>query len=377
MQSPRETLASQSLAARMQQEQNSATAAALVAELERLPCVSGVSTKPTKPANRPNNFGVSYKLKAPGSITMPKRSAVTGVDGERPTFISAVQHAIQTARQFMLEEGIAESDATPADQAHPATYEELEWLNEWMDEQQQPEMVTLAELTDALTQRRSAINSAQAGTSSARSGSDESSAFTALHEMQLKQAQLASAQRRLQRAKRSLERIEAALPDAKRTQVKEHAASGVVPDHPRVASGGSNPLHWKRYWNYSQTTYQKLETEEQDRRSIPINRDLLEHDLPRGDETEAGESRGWFSHWRRGIGPALRGWAKGSLGAVVHMLAVSAQRFGVVDELGAELGFLPLSKACRHPLCHAPCIDPTMCPRTRTSVASSVSVVEY
>ena len=76
------------------------------------------------------------------------------------------------------------------------------------------------------------------------------------------------------------------------------------------------------------------EAEQEIRRAIEIDRKLFEHDLPRGDETEAGETRGWFSHWRRGVGPTLRGWAKGSLGAVVHMLAVSARKFEVVDELG-------------------------------------------
>ena len=107
-----------------------------------------------------------------------------------------------------------------------------------------------------------------------------------------------------------------------------------VPDHPRVKTGGINPGHWGYFHSYSRATYQKLEVEEQDRRSIPIEPDKLEHDLPRGDETEAGETRGWFSHWRRGVGPTLRGWAKGSRGAVIHMLAVSAQKFGVVDEDG-------------------------------------------
>ena len=107
-----------------------------------------------------------------------------------------------------------------------------------------------------------------------------------------------------------------------------------VPDHPRVKTGGINPGHWGYFHSYSRATYQKLEVEEQDRRSIPIEPDKLEHDLPRGDETEAGETRGWFSHWRRGVGPTLREWAKGSRGAVIHMLAVSAQKFGVVDEDG-------------------------------------------
>ena len=114
-----------------------------------------------------------------------------------------------------------------------------------------------------------------------------------------------------------------------------------VPDHPRVKTGGVNPGHWGCFHSYSRATYQKLEVEEQDRRSIPIDDNLFEHDLPWGGETEAGETRGWFSHWRRGVGPTLRGWAKGSKGAVVHMLVVSAQKFGVEDEVGAALGFMP------------------------------------
>ena len=109
-----------------------------------------------------------------------------------------------------------------------------------------------------------------------------------------------------------------------------------VPDHPRVASGGANPPHWDKYHSYSLSTYQKLETEEQDRRAIEIDRDQHEHALPRGDE-----SRGWFDHWRRGVGGALRGWAKGSLGAIIFMLAACARYFDVVDDVGKALGFLP------------------------------------
>ena len=140
---------------------------------------------------------------------------------------------------------------------------------------------------------------------------------------------------------------ELAVHHTPKQQRTEEAAA--VPDHPHVASGGANPPNWHRYYNFSRSTFQKLETQEQDRRAVPIDRGMLDHDLPRGGETEVGETRGWFSHWRRGVGPTRRGWANGSLGAVVHMLATSAQKFGVVDELGAELGFLPRAqgRCCR------------------------------
>ena len=131
-----------------------------------------------------------------------------------------------------------------------------------------------------------------------------------------------------------------------------------LPDHPRVKTGGVNPGHWGCFHSYSRATYQKLEVEEQDRRSIPIDDNLFEHDLPWGGETEAGETRGWFSHWRRGVGPTLRGWAKGSKGAVVHMLVVSAQKFGVEDEVGAA----PLQRV---PCATAPAPPPHDCIRVR------------
>ena len=64
---------------------------------------------------------------------------------------------------------------------------------------------------------------------------------------------------------------------------------------------------------------------------MPIDVEQLAHNLPHGDETAAGEERGWFSHWRRGVGPTLRGWANGSRGAIIHMLASCAERFEVVE----------------------------------------------
>ena len=209
--------------------------------------------------------------------------------------------------------------------------------------------VTMADA--ALAARRSSqAGSSQAGSSQAGS-SQSSRGFARLQEVQLQRAQLSAAQRRLHRATAQVACLQAALPEeqaAKRLRVD--SATG-VPDHPRVASGGANPPHWDKYHGYTSSIYQKLETEEQDRRAIEIDRELLEHDLPRGGETEAGEARGWFSHWRRGVGPTLRGWAKGSLGAIIHMLAMSAIKFGVVDELGAELGFLSKAETRRAQTC--------------------------
>ena len=49
---------------------------------------------------------------------------------------------------------------------------------------------------------------------------------------------------------------------------------------------------------------------------------------PGGDET-----RGWARHWRRGVFGALQGWARGSKGSVVYMLAAAARHFKVVAEV--------------------------------------------
>lgn len=116
-----------------------------------------------------------------------------------------------------------------------------------------------------------------------------------------------------------------------------------VPDHPRVAKYGlSNPPHWNRFYKYTHATFQNLEVQEMDRRAVPLDYSRTDIHLPAGDE-----SRGWFGHWRRGVGPVLRGWAKGSMGAVIHMLAESARRFNIVHEVGAALG-LQSKEAGRH-----------------------------
>ena len=83
-------------AATLEEELNSLSAAALVLKLSSLPCVSAVRTKPVQPATKPNHFGVTFDLRLPNSKRQTKRSAVTDPDGARPTFVAAVQSAIDT-----------------------------------------------------------------------------------------------------------------------------------------------------------------------------------------------------------------------------------------------------------------------------------------
>lgn len=81
--------------------------------------------------------------------------------------------------------------------------------------------------------------------------------------------------------------------------------------------------HWSA-WTLS--TWRKLETELQHRRSIEIGEDMDECYPPRGDET-----RGWRLHWRRGLYGALKDWAEGSKFRVGFMLSELVLHFGVVE----------------------------------------------
>ena len=147
---------------RLTAEMNSAGATALLQKLQALPLVCNVSTKPMKPASKPNHFGVSFRLKVPGSITLQKRMAVTDADGARPTFCAAVEAALHFANDVHAEQGVHVSTASP-----PST-EELEWLASWIDEQLAPEAVTVAEADAALSAHRLLqAGSSQAGSSQA------------------------------------------------------------------------------------------------------------------------------------------------------------------------------------------------------------------
>eukprot|EP00966_Prymnesium_polylepis_P171952 3976256-Prymnesium_polylepis.1 len=314
----------------------SAQVEALLVKLRNLPYVSGecgVNTRPIQPANKANHFGIKYYVTPPGAGKMTKRSAVTELDGDRPTFLAAVEEAIAVATTILQKHGVQIDPEQRAAERPPST-EELRWLAEWIDEQLAPEAVTLDQANAALAVRRSSQADSSQVTSSQEGSSQASTGFTRLQEAQLQRAQLSAAQKRLQRMAAQVERLQTAMPEEQAS--KRARSEPAVPDHPRVASGGANPLHWDKYHSYSHATYQKLETEEQDRRAVEIDRSRRDRCLPPGDDT-----RGWFHHWRRGVGPTLRGWAAGSLGAIIFMLAACAREFDVVDELAAELGCMP------------------------------------
>eukprot|EP00966_Prymnesium_polylepis_P046137 1068275-Prymnesium_polylepis.1 len=75
-------------------------AAPLLAELAALPGVTAVCTKPVPPATKPNHFGVAFKLRVPGKGRKSKRISVTEAEGERLTFLVAVQSAIGWVTAF-------------------------------------------------------------------------------------------------------------------------------------------------------------------------------------------------------------------------------------------------------------------------------------
>ena len=131
----------------------SAEAGALLAKLAGLPGVSSVNPKPVKPATKPNHFGVSYLLRLPGSSkATSKRAAVTEPTGERPTFIAAVQSAIDSVTVALKEHGI---DTVAEARLEPAlSKEELDWLVQWIDEQPEPEAVGIEQAEDAIRSRR-------------------------------------------------------------------------------------------------------------------------------------------------------------------------------------------------------------------------------
>ena len=326
-----------------------ARASELLAVLTKLPCVVNVNPKPVGAANKPNHFGVSYQLRLPDSKPVPKRSAVTGPDGARPTLAAAFQAAIDFVRGELAQHGVeAEVDleaGLPLPAQPEATAEELEWLAEWLDRQEDPAAVTTDQADAALEQHRQG----QAGAST----------ILRLQQAQLDRARLRAAERQLERAQRAVERARDALPEEQVAKRQQASKSG-VPDHPRVANGDprGNPHGWDHYYGYSKERYQKEEVEEQDRCSVPIDRERRDVAPPGGlgDGSRGGEeSRTWMEHWRRGPARKLRGWAAGSLGVIIYMLAALVRYFDVVDEVGAELGFMSRAESRRAETCIYAC----------------------
>lgn len=246
-------------------EAESDQAAALLARLRALPGVSSVNTKPVKPASKPNHFGVSFLVKPPGVTKgIAKRSACTAPDGARPTLVAAIEAAIVTTVDILNEHGL-EVEVLPAAQPegvlNAPTAEELQWLADWVDEQPEPEAITVEQADAALAIRRSSrAGSSQAGSSSALT------CFTRLSEVQVQRAQLSTAKKRQQRAAAQVERLQATLPEEQPSKRARSEQEAGVADHPRVAHGGTNPPHWQYYGSYSRSKYQEEEVKEQERR---------------------------------------------------------------------------------------------------------------
>ena len=146
-------------AATLEEELNSVAAAALVLKLSSLPCVSAVRTRPVQPATKPNHFGVTFDLRLPNAKRQTKRSAVTGPDGDRPTFTTAVQSAIDTVLAALKASGLSDVEAAPAHEA-PATAEELDWLASWIDEHAEPDTISFEQAAEALRSRRASTSGA-------------------------------------------------------------------------------------------------------------------------------------------------------------------------------------------------------------------------
>jgi len=103
-------------------------------------------------------------------------------------------------------------------------------------------------------------------------------------------------------------------------------AAGLARKKARAEEADEEPT-W-RTWTMSK--WHELETKEQQRRNETIHQSRTEIVAPKqtGDE-----SRGWFHHWRRGVAGALVGWAGGSLGVIIYMLAYAAIHFGVQEQV--------------------------------------------
>jgi len=86
---------------------------------------------------------------------------------------------------------------------------------------------------------------------------------------------------------------------------------------------------------YDQAKFEELEQKESDRRSVAIDATNTVISLP----PRGGDTRGWRSHWRRGLYGAVQSWAEGSRGNVIHMLAELAQHFGVESAVAEKMGF--------------------------------------
>ena len=268
---------------------------------------------------RPGSGIFDDKLK----MALDVRRQVTEVVG--PAAVHLAEMAVLRAAR---ETTTSSSEAAAALEL---TQIELEWLHRWAGEQAEPLSITQEQADAAVIEYRKKKSGAAVPTTYA---------FARMKATQMQKAKVAAAQLRQSKANSELKRAIESLPGTgSSAQVSEAL------DHKRTTLGGINPPNWELFNNYSREKYQELEVKEQDRRALQPRGDLRVL-MPRGDD-----SRGWFMHWRRGIHGALCSWAQGSLIAIVYMLARSAERFGVADEVAKELGCLPKKDTERAQTC--------------------------
>ena len=153
-------------------------------------------------------------------------------------------------------------------------------------------------------------------------------------------AELSALEQQLEAAAKKVEEAEAGAKQLEEEADDAREAAGLARKRQKAEGDADEDPSYRRW---SAATWNKLETEQQKRRTIEVPRegsaDPKKAKLPPGDET-----RGWHKHWRRGIYGALQSWAKGDRGAVVYMLAACAVHFGVVNEVSALL--LPSLPKC-------------------------------
>ena len=166
-------------------------ASELEAMLKAVPGVTAVSTKPTGDSRKrkPNNFGVTYKLRLPSSgAPVTRRSACTEPDAAdpRPTLVHALLAAIHNACE---ELGLQAPDglAGPA----PPSPAELEWLQGWCDVHEAPDTITHEMADAALRARRAEL----AGEASSGATSGGRTAGAILQKTQVLRAQVSRASR--------------------------------------------------------------------------------------------------------------------------------------------------------------------------------------
>jgi hypothetical protein len=135
------------------------------------------------------------------------------------------------------------------------------------------------------------------------------------------------------------------------------SASNTTTPSPHLTPDPVSDPEWKQ-WELDR--WRKHETEIQNRRSVPLEPFIgpLPCGVSRGSKPESelrvvadgfstwapgihgtaalprgDDSRGWRSHWRRGVFGNLLDWASGNRTNIAIMLAESAKHFGVVDEV--------------------------------------------